>query len=102
MSGGSFNYLCHVDAGELLGRSEDLEHMASELRALGYDAREIATRTESLLKLREHIAAEIEALSSVWHAVEWWRSCDWSREQVFVAIGEYRERERHNKARAER
>lgn len=96
MSGGSFNYLCYADAGELLSRSEDLASMASELRALGYDARDVAERTESLLKLRQHIADEVEALSSVWHAVEWWCSADWSREQVFIAIGEYRERQKRS------
>lgn len=100
MSGGSFNYLCFVDPGELLGRSEDLGHMVAELRALGYDARDVADRTEALLKLRDQIAAEMEALAGVWKAMEWWQSCDSSKEQVFIAIGEYRERERRRKGSA--
>ena len=95
MSGGSFNYLCHKDVGGVLGEGrEDLRSMAGALTELGHDARDVAERTAALLVKADEMQSEIDALSDVWHAVEWWRSCDYSREQVFIAIGRYRERER--------
>lgn len=93
MSGGSFNYLCYKDAGELVSSSrQDLNEMVSALDALGSDAKEIADRTRAIPDRIAEIQAEIDALSDVWKAVEWWQSCDWSRERVFVEIGRYKER----------
>lgn len=93
MSGGSFNYLCHKDVGGVLGEGrEDLRGMAGALAALGHDAKDVAERTAALLTKADEMQAEIEALADVWQAVEWWQSCDYSREQVFIAIGRYRER----------
>ena len=93
MSGGSFNYLYTQTPGQVLD-SEELQRMADEIRELGYDAKDVASRTQALVELRDRVAAEIEALGPVWQAVEWWRSCDWSRDQVLIAIGAYRERQR--------
>jgi hypothetical protein len=93
MSGGSFNYLCFREAGDIFGHEDDLAEMAAELAALGHQAQDVATRTRALIDRRDEINDEIAALKDVWQAVEWWRSCDRSREDVFIAIGRYRERE---------
>lgn len=94
MSGGSFNYLYGKDLAMLLESGmSDLKHMAEELDGLGYDAAPLRDRTNELIeRIREveaDINEEIQRLAPVWRAVEWWCSCDSSREQVFVAIGEY-------------
>jgi hypothetical protein len=94
MSGGSFNYLCHTwDLNKLMDKRGDLEEMASELAGLGY-AQDAARETEELLvMLRQwevRAAVRIERLREVWKAVEWWRSCDYSEDQVRKALTEYR------------
>jgi hypothetical protein len=99
VSGGSFNYLCHKDVVQLLESGmADLEEMAVELEGLGHVAKAPAVRTRAvqsrLRAMQTELDAELRELEPVWQAVEWWRSCDWGRDQVLVAIGEYRERQR--------
>lgn len=94
MSGGSFNYLCHTwDLADINEKRGDLEAMASELAGLGY-AQDAARETEELLvMLRQwevRATVRIERLREVWKAVEWWRSCDYSEDQVREALAEYR------------
>lgn len=94
MSGGSFNYLCHKDMVQMLGSGmSDLDSMAAELEAIGYVAREPAEATRALqARLRvvqEEIDAELDRLQPIFHAVEWWRSCDWGKDQVLVTIGKW-------------
>lgn len=94
MSGGSFNYLCHTwDLNDLMDKRGDLEEMASELAGLGY-AQDAARETEELLvMLRQwevRASVRLERLREVWKAVEWWRSCDYSEDQVREALAEYR------------
>lgn len=36
MSGGSFDYLCHKEVGDLLEHERTLQEMADELARLGY------------------------------------------------------------------
>jgi hypothetical protein len=89
MSGGSFNYLCHRSASDVFD-GDDLLAMATALETLGRVARDAAERTRKLHELQDHIAREIEALQDVWRAVEWWHSCDYGRDDVLVALGEYK------------
>ncbi len=92
MSGGSFNYLYCKTPAELFAAGDDLRRMADELDALGHQARHAANRTKALVGLLGHVGQEIQALSDVWQAVEWWRSNDRSREDVYVALGRYQAR----------
>jgi hypothetical protein len=41
------------------------------------------------LQVVDAIEARIRALADVWHAVEWWHSLDWSRDQAMEAIARY-------------
>jgi hypothetical protein len=91
VSGGSFNYLCHRDASDVF-TDDELRRMAAALSELGYSAKEPAERTMALLRKREEIQQEIDALRDVWQAVEWRESCDWGEDQMWVAIGRYLER----------
>ena len=92
MSGGSFNYLCHREPLDL--PSEDVAHMASELRAAS--AVDAADATDAILaEIRSFTALleqRLEPLRSVWMAMEWWQSCDWSEEQFRAALAGWRER----------
>lgn len=95
MSGGSYNYLCHVqDLEDLRSHRYDLEEMASRLAGLGY-AQDAARETEELLLLLRQwevrAAARLERLTEVWKAVEWWDSCDSGEDEVRAALAKYRD-----------
>jgi|SRR6187402_151479 len=94
MSGGSYNYLHGADADDLLsGKSADLARMAERLAGLDY-AEDAARETEELIlivrQFRIRAEARMERLAGVWHAVEWWDSCDYSEDQVKQALAKYR------------
>lgn len=99
MSGGSFNYLYVKGLSDLLlADPSDLDRMAEELEDLGFLAKPVADRTralqERIIEVDREVNAEIEALAPMWKAVEWWRSMDWGKDQVMVALGEWLEREK--------
>jgi hypothetical protein len=94
MSGGSYNYLHCKDTGDTLNAMTDLSEMADcldrefpgsaaarDTRALYEELRELQRRWEDspLFNLR----------NSVWFAVEWWQSCDRSRESAEEAVRAY-------------
>lgn len=96
MSGGSYNYLgsiCYDDLEELLGKEAELRQMADRLAGLDY-AQDAARETEELLVMlrqwQTRAEVRVKRLVGVWHAVEWWDSCDWSEEQVRQALAKYR------------
>ena len=94
MSGGSYNYLCHVwDLDDLLEHRSDLESMSARLAGLGY-AEDAARETDELLvMLRQwQVRAEVrlKRLRDVWKAVEWWDSADSSEAAVLEALEKYR------------
>ncbi len=94
MSGGSFNYLCHKQASDLLERGlRDVEEMATALGDLGY-AVDAANRTADLLKdvraLEARLNAELRDLYGVWRAMEWWQSGDIGENAFKRALAEYR------------
>lgn len=97
MSGGSYNYLgciSYDDLGELLAKESDLREMADRLAGLGY-ARDAARETEELLTMlrqwKTRAEVRVKRLHGVWHAVEWWDSCDWGEDRVHEALAKYRE-----------
>lgn len=97
MSGGSYDYLCHKESGELFEYSNEanLERMAQRLAGLGY-AEDAARETEELLLLvrqsRMRLQVRMERLAGLWRAVEWWDSCDSGEDGVKHALDNYRER----------
>ena len=94
MSGGSFNYLCQTwDLDDLLTKMGDLEAMSRALATLGY-AKDAARETEELLVILRQwqVQAEVrlERLTPVWKAMEWWRSSDWSEDDLREELAKYR------------
>jgi hypothetical protein len=90
MSGGSFNYLGSMpdDAEELAKRQAELGQMADALAALD-DGRLAARHTRDVLRLLRGVEQLGSQLGDVWHAVEWWYSCDSSEKQAHEALAEY-------------
>jgi len=95
MSGGAYEYL-YVWAGdleELIKRRVVLEAMSERLSGLPY-AKDAALETERLLSMIQRFEIQVrargEALTDVWHAVEWWDSADYSEDQVKEALARYR------------
>lgn len=92
MSGGSYNYLCHKGASELVSNEDDLQAMSDRLAAMGY-ADAAKETLEVLLEIRRaknRIDTRINRLSELWHAVEWFDSCDYSIDAVKSAISKFR------------
>ena len=94
MSGGSYNYLCDAqDLGDLNAHRYYLEEMATRLTGLGY-AQDAAAETEELLALLRQwevrATVRMRRLSDLWHAVEWWDSCDSGEDRVHEALAKYR------------
>lgn len=94
MSGGSFDYLCYKAPGEIVDRTDQLERMADMLAA-EFPGSRAAEDTRLLL---EHVRLLWKSLhsgplgdlqSNVWHAIEWWQSCDTSRERAAEAVAKY-------------
>lgn len=95
MSGGSYNYL-YVwanDFDELMSRRGNLKEMSERLSGLPY-AKDAALETERILAMIERVEVQVEAraeaLADVWHAVEWWDSCDSGEDGVKKALAKYR------------
>lgn len=92
MSGGSLNYLCSQGPDELLNRREDLESARDWL--IGYDAADVAQVITDIIALaaqyRDAVETKMEAVYSVLHELEWWRSCDHSEEDFRRALADYR------------
>jgi len=92
MSGGSYDYLCWKDADQLINSTDTIQEMADRLAGLGY-AEHAAYETQQILltirQFRNRIEAMRDKLMPVWHAIEWWDSCDWGEDQVKEAIEEY-------------
>lgn len=92
MSGGSYNYLCYIEASEIGNRISDLRDMQSRLAELGHlDA---AEETEELLLIWNQFitraAVRIRRLECVWKAVEWRDSGDIGDEELQKAVDTYR------------
>jgi Zn-dependent oligopeptidase len=92
MSGGSYEYLCWTQPGDLLHKTDQLEAMVERLDGLPY-AREAANQTREVLQevrgFIEEMDRHREDLAGVWKAVEWWDSGDSSEDDAREAIAEY-------------
>lgn len=90
MSGGSFDYLCDADIGDIANRIARLREMANSLQEFeGADEARLATLRviERIVDLESSLTEDIKA---VWKAVEWYHSCDWGRDQAQAAVYAYR------------
>jgi hypothetical protein len=95
MSGGSFNYLCHKSADDLMAYNgtADLEEMIADLEGLGY-AEDAACALQEIQTIvnsqRARIDAKLKSLHGVMENLEWWRSCDRGEDQFKAALAEWR------------
>jgi hypothetical protein len=94
MSGGSYDYLGTVyDLDGLLQKRHQLDAMRDRLAGLGY-AKDAAMETEELIRTLRQFEVRLEValkrLQPVWHAIEWWDSCDWGEDAVKRTLDEYR------------
>ena len=94
MSGGSFNYLYSKDVLDLIADIENIKRMGEALEKLGY-ANDVAAQTYILYDCFKHFIVRAEQktghLSSVWKAMEWWKSCDISESDFKDVLVKYRE-----------
>ena len=93
MSGGSFEYLCWKDAGDLISRDDLILKMGERLTELGYSDAGSATiylyaYTNALQLMIDKIKAELE---DIWHAVEWHDSGDSGIEVVKEAVEKWKQ-----------
>lgn len=87
MSGGSFDYLCFKSPGEVI-ESAELTNMLEVMYREFPDA--LATQeTAKLLAVRDELKRRVGGLQDVWQSIEWWRSCDTSRESAAEAIQKF-------------
>ena len=91
MSGGSYNYLyMAADLGLLGERRDDLRAMIDRLAEIpGPEAAKAAAASLQVLTTLEQADHLAQALSDVWHAVEWRDSCDYSDDQVTRELARY-------------
>ena len=93
MSGGSYNYMYFkVEDDPLNVDQRDLETMAERLAEMGYHdaARETYECLLDIRATRARFEARAKRMADVWHAVEWFDSGDYGREQVTESIEKYR------------
>ena len=102
MSGGSFDYLYCLDAEELLDpyQGNMLEYMIKALGELGYaddaarESRELlATIRESqaiIKREQDKVQVGINRLKDVWHAMEWYASCDYGEDTFKEVLEKWR------------
>lgn len=92
MSGGSFNYLCDMNAHGIMNNTYQLQQMTNSLRAYGHEAE--ARETERLIsivnRVSDNLTARIRDLAPVWKAVEWYASGDWGFETIKQVVEEHR------------
>lgn len=90
MSGGSFDYLCFKDIGEVLA-SGNLQPMANAL--MEYKGGEkAAADTLAFLAVLPPLDERLRPLRDVWRAVEWHHSADSGPDDVVEALKTYETR----------
>lgn len=97
MSGGSFNHLFAKSPEELIRAEAMIEAMAAAPADLGYApdaARETRIVNRILGAYRSSLTRKLRRLERVWQAVEYWKSGEWTEQDVRDAIDEYRRRHR--------
>lgn len=98
MSGGSHDYLCYTDFPEIMGKTEGMEEMETELIRLGYldIAKDVRRLIEYCHTARNRVETLFENLSGVFHDIEWECSGDISRETLIERLEKYRKGETAN------
>ncbi len=93
MSGGSYNYLCFKEIDELINMQSDLQDMSDRLAGLGY-ATDAARETQELIQIIRQSINRMEPIKKrlygIWHAVEWWDSCDSGEDDLKSELKRYR------------
>jgi hypothetical protein len=84
MSGGSFDYLCYKDPEDLFYHLDTIKEMEDKLRELGCTKGADATKAfhDDIKDTYARFLKTREALSTIWHAVEWGEDNDYNPEQV--------------------
>lgn len=92
MSGGSLNYLCWKEWPEICGCQQDLETVERVLIEYGYTdiARDVRRLIEYCLSAENRIDVLAEQLRDVFHAVEWYESCDYGKDELVRDLDAYR------------
>ena len=91
MSGGSFEYLYSKDAGEVLATLTTVRRMASVLDdEFGHLAKDAVDATLEIIRLGHELQEKLDGLADLWKAVEWWQSCDTSRDQALIELGKWK------------
>lgn len=96
MSGGSFNYLCNKDATDLLAERENSFAEMTVFLEENFPGTQAAKDTRALFERYRGLQAELDSeplrslRDNVWHAVEWWKSGDYSHDQAQAAVDGYR------------
>lgn len=96
MSGGSYNYL-YLHTGGLEAQRGDIKAMRDRLQGLEEQnvpgAAKAARGTRMVLNRLKLAEQHAQALSEVWHAIEWRDSGDYGDDQVNETLAEYLEKE---------
>lgn len=95
MSGGSYGYLCYKETAELFGCSclENMEEMETALLRMGYKdiAQDVRRLIEYIHSAENRIGVLHEQLADVFHAIEWYDSGDYGKDQMLKALESYRQ-----------
>lgn len=91
MSGGSFDYLCHKYAVDVVPLLQTHKEMLVQLRTYGEVARQAMADFEMLIELQKLAGALHDRLRDVMHDVEWHVSCDYGEDQVREGLKKYNE-----------
>lgn len=94
MSGGSYNYLYSREAESLHADDPDLLHAIERLSEIDYAAdvaAAVTTLAATLAENRNAVQAQMDTLSGVLRALEWWDSCDTDEDGFQRALVKYRE-----------
>lgn len=92
MSGGSLNYLYCKEGRDFFNHLEDLETVEGVLLRHGYadiakDVRRLIEYIQTAENRRDVLSDQLE---DVFHAVEWWLSADYGRDDLHKHLEMYR------------
>lgn len=91
MSGGSLNYLCYKETEELFHYISEMEEVEQVL--IGQGAQDIARDVRRLIEYVKSAEVRIgvlsEQLNDIFHAVEWYLSADYGKDDLLKHIEQY-------------
>lgn len=91
MSGGSLNYLCYKEPEELFHYISEMEEVEQVLVREGAQdvARDVRRLIEYVKSAEVRIGVLSKQLNDVFHAVEWYLSADYGRDNLLTHIEQY-------------